>query len=180
MILRIISGKFKGKKLKCLEGLKTRPTLDRVKESLFNVIQFQIEGKTVLDLFAGSGQLGIEAVSRGAAAADFIEADKKAFLILKENLDGLENCRAINSDYKVFLKNLQKAQKYDIIFIDPPFGEDLYNDAVFLSLNVINKNGVIICESGKEHKFENFVDLIYAEKIYGNIKLTFIKNQNED
>lgn len=175
--MRIIAGKFKGKKLKSLKGLKTRPTLDRVKESLFNIIQFEIEDKTVLDLFAGTGQLGIEALSRGAKFTDFIEADKNTFKILQENLKGLENCRAHNLDCKVFLKNLQNSIKYDIIFIDPPYGEDLYFGAVNLCLPVLNKGGVIICESDKNCEIENFDSLSKTEKIYGNVKLTFLRNE---
>lgn len=172
--MRVISGKYKGKKLKCLEGLKTRPTLDRVKESLFNIIQFEIEGKCVLDLFAGSGQLGIECLSRGALKADFCEADKNAYAVLKANLTNIENAYTYNLDYKNFLLFHNK-DNYDIIFIDPPFGEDLYSDAIVKALTVLNDGGQIICESGLDHSFDNYTNLVKTEKTYGSVKLTFLK-----
>lgn len=177
--MRVISGKNKGKKLKCVEGLKTRPTLDRIKESLFNVIQFKIEGKKVLDLFAGSGQLGIEALSRGALSADFCEIDKQAFEILQSNLTGMQNHRIFNCGYKTFFKTLQTEEKYDIIFIDPPFGEDLYSEAIISSLKALHNGGIIICESDKNYEFQDFYSLIKTEKVYGKIKLTFLENVNK-
>lgn len=175
--MRVISGKYRGKNLKCLKGLKTRPTLGRVKESLFNIIQFEISGKNALDLFAGSGQLGIEALSRGAKNADFCEADKQAFLVLQSNFNGIfGNYRLFNIDYKNFLENLDNQKKYDIIFIDPPFDKNLYTDAITRALPFLNKDGQIICESAKDYVFDSFDKLTCnLEKVYGQTKLSFFK-----
>ena len=160
--MRIIGGKAKGTKLYTLEGNDiTRPTLDRVKESIFNLIQFDVQGAVVLDLFAGTGALGIEAVSRGAEKVFFVDENKQAIKIVKENLQGMnENVEVINTDAFNFLKNTK--QKFDIVLIDPPFKTDLGTCAIeyIITNNLLKENGIIIFETAEEKEFnfeyENF------------------------
>ena len=121
-MMRVITGTARGKRLRELPGLDTRPTTDRVKEGLFNIIQFDIEGRRVLDLFAGTGQLGIEALSRGACRCDFVDQALAAVKVVRENLRscGLERQAAVyQRDFLDFLKGTQ--EKYDLVFLDPPY-----------------------------------------------------------
>ena len=119
--MRVITGKARGVQLKTPEGLQTRPTTDRVKEALFSIIQFDVPGTRVLDLFGGTGQLGIEAISRGAKSAVFVDAGEKACALIKENL---RRCRmegegrVVRSDYLEFLSRCR--EKFDLVFLDPP------------------------------------------------------------
>ena len=124
--MRVISGIARGTKISSIESLATRPTLDRVKESLFNILQNDIKNKVMLDLFAGSGALGIEALSRGAKKAYFCDNSKEAIKVLKQNLEKtklIKNAIIINKDYKLALKEIK--EKIDIIFLDPPYKLDL-------------------------------------------------------
>lgn len=122
--MRVITGTARGRVLKELEGLETRPTTGKVKESLFSIIQFDIEGRRVLDLFAGTGQLGIEALSRGAKSAVFVDAREDACKLIRENLKRTrlqEDARVVRSDYLDYLSRCR--EQYDIIFLDPPYAE---------------------------------------------------------
>lgn len=126
--MRVITGSARGTKLDTLEGENTRPTTDRVKEALFSMIQFDIEGRTVLDLFAGSGQLAIEALSRGAAKATLIDQSRDAVEIIIANAKRthlFEKCRISASDYTSFIRGASGREKYDIIFLDPPYNSGL-------------------------------------------------------
>ena len=149
--LRIISGKYKGKIIKEYNILGTRPTMDRIKESLFAMIQSYIPESICLDLFCGSGSLGIEALSNGAKECYFIDKNKKITEILKNNTKDIDNVFIINNDFQTFLKNTKV--KFDIIFLDPPYDLFLINDAIKLieQNNILNKNGLIICEYTKEN-----------------------------
>lgn len=145
--MRVITGSARGRVLKTLEGEDVRPTTDRVKEAIFSIIQFEIEGREVLDLFAGSGQLGIEALSRGAAYATFTDLSKDAVSVIKSNLltTGLhKNSSVLQSDALTFLRNSRK--KFDIIFMDPPYSKGLLQKALPLAAEVVNDGGVIVCE----------------------------------
>lgn len=145
--MRVITGSARGRVLKTLEGEDVRPTTDRVKEAIFSIIQFEIEGREVLDLFAGSGQLGIEALSRGAAYATFTDLSKDAVSVIKSNLltTGLhKNSSVFQSDALTFLRNSRK--KFDIIFMDPPYSKGLLQKALPLAAEVVNDGGVIVCE----------------------------------
>ena len=153
--MRVITGKARGVVLKTPEGMTTRPTTDRVKEALFSIIQFDIYNAKVLDLFAGTGQLGIEALSRDAKSAVFVDEQDKACKLISENLkktklDG--NARVVRSDYSVFLKNCQ--EKYDIIFLDPPYTEKFLENALNLitEIDILQSGGIIVTErpAGKE------------------------------
>lgn len=145
--MRVITGSARGRVLKTLEGEDVRPTTDRVKEAIFSIIQFEIEGREVLDLFAGSGQLGVEALSRGAAYATFTDLSKDAVSVIKSNLltTGLhKNSAVLQSDALTFLRNSKK--KFDIIFMDPPYSKGLLQKALPLAAEVVNDGGVIVCE----------------------------------
>ena len=120
--MRVITGTARGRVLRTLEGEDVRPTTDRVKEAVFSIIQFEIEGRRVLDLFAGSGQLGIEALSRGAASATFVDMSKDSLSTVKYNLEHTklgDNAKVVQTDALSFLK-LTK-DKFDIVFLDPPY-----------------------------------------------------------
>ncbi len=163
--MRVITGKYKGKKLDGFNIPGTRPTMDRVKESLFAMIQNQIPGSICLDLFAGSGALGIEALSMGAKECYFVDHSSEALAILKNNTRNINNAYVISSDYKKYLKITDK--KYDIIFLDPPYHHNLLNKALkFIEeYNLLNKEGLVICEYETENPITNLT--LIKEKKYG-------------
>lgn len=151
--MRVITGSARGRRLFTLEGNDVRPTTDRVKEALFSIVQFELEGRKVLDLFAGSGQLGIEALSRGAQSAVFIDRSKKAADIVRKNLEltGLsKNASVICGDSLSFLKTF--SGKFDIAFLDPPYSTGLLQSALELVPSVMNKGGCILCEAPPDEK----------------------------
>lgn len=146
--MRVITGSSRGAKLTTLEGMETRPTADRVKEAIFNMIQFEIEGRNVLDLFAGSGQLGIETLSRGAATATFVDLNSEAVQVIKQNLIHThlyEKAKVLSSDFASFLQHAKPG--YDIILMDPPYGKGLIEAALPLAAPLVPKHGVIVCEA---------------------------------
>jgi 16S rRNA (guanine(966)-N(2))-methyltransferase RsmD len=176
--MRIISGSARGRKLSDV-NIDIRPTTDMVKESIFNIIQFDIEGRRVLDLFAGSGQLGIEALSRGAASAVFIDSNPAATKLIYKNL-GL--CGFSGSAYvqtcdvlRYFKRNLSKNDSFDIVFIDPPYDSLLLSDVLseIIRFDKLNSNGIIICEVAKGSPVPT-VELpyfLYKEYKYGSTKI---------
>lgn len=164
--MRVISGKARGTKISTIESSKTRPTLDRVKESLFNIIQNDIKNSDILDLFAGSGALGIEALSRGAKKAIFCDNNKESINIIKENLQKtklIDNAVIINKDYKDCLKQFNENQQFDIVFLDPPYKLDIAIDALKLIINenLLKDDGLIIIETDeKERELEEIQKII--------------------
>lgn len=164
--MRIISGKYKGKILKEYNIKGTRPTMDRIKESVFGMIQTKLNESICLDLFCGSGSLGIEALSNGAKKCYFVDKNKKVIEILKKNTQDINNVYLINKDYKEALKNFK--EKFDIIFLDPPYDDFLINDAINLieKCDLLNPKGLIICEYTKENVTSNYE--LYKEKKYGD------------
>ena len=145
--MRIISGKYRGKKLKGFNIPGTRPTMDRVKESLFGIIQTYIPDSAVLDLFAGSGALGLEAISNGAKTTYLIDNSEEAIKIIKENSQNIdEDIKIIHIDYKKFLKTTEK--KIDIIFLDPPYKENQLDKALKIieERELLNDKGIVVCE----------------------------------
>jgi 16S rRNA (guanine(966)-N(2))-methyltransferase RsmD len=157
--MRVITGKARGIQLKTPEGLQTRPTADRVKEALFSIIQFDIPGAKVLDLFGGTGQLGIEALSRGAVSAVFVDAGEKACALIRENLKRTkfeQQGRVVRSDYLDFLR--RSRETYDIIFLDPPYAEEFLENALNLitEIDILQTNGIIVAERpvGKDLPWE--------------------------
>ena len=151
-MMRIITGTARGIKLTTLEGDTTRPTAERVKEAVFSMIQFEIEGRMVLDLFAGSGQLALEALSRGAAKATVIDASREAVNVIMDNAKKtrlFDRCRISCADYASFIRGAQGREKYDIVFLDPPYGAGLMPEALRkLDRGELYAPGaVIVCET---------------------------------
>ena len=153
--MRVITGKARGVSLKTPDGMATRPTADRVKEAMFSIIQFDIPGAKVLDLFGGTGQLGIEALSREAKSAVFVDEREDACKLIRENLKRTKlekDARVIRSDYANYLKNC--AERFDIIFLDPPYAEVFLENSLNLitEIDILQSGGIIVAERpvGKE------------------------------
>ena len=147
--MRVISGIARGRKLREPQGAKIRPTSDKVKESVFNIIQFDIEGRRVLDLFAGSGQIGIEALSRGAKSVVFVDLAADAIKLIRENLKicGLSEMASVYA--RDAIRFLEGDEKFDLIFIDPPYDSKLADIAIskIVEFDKLNINGIIISEA---------------------------------
>lgn len=169
--MKVISGFLKGRKILGYEIKGTRPTMDRVKESLFATIQNEIKNSICLDLFAGSGNLGIEAISNGAKYVYFVDNNKESIKVINNNIDNFkinDKCQVINNDYMKVLKYLNENNiKLDLIFIDPPYKLDIINEILLFidSNNMLNKSGQVICE------YENAT----LNDAYGNLKVIKIK-----
>ena len=179
--MRVISGSARGRRLKELQGMDTRPTTDKVKESLFNIIQFDIEGRRVLDLFAGTGQLGIECLSRGAKSAVFTDESREAVKIVRDNL---KNCgftaTVLQQDALSYLKS---CGSFDLIFVDPPYDSQLYQSVLetINSVDILSDGGIIVCESRRENTLPEMRPPYRKrrEYNYGRVKLTlYIKETN--
>ncbi len=183
--MRVITGAARGRRLKELQGMETRPTTDRVKEGIFNIIQFDIEGRRVLDLFAGTGQLGIEALSRGAAWAVFVEQRRDAAALVRENLKitGLgENARVVNGEALAFLASC--GEKFDLIFLDPPYAAELWDSALeaISRFDILSNHGIIICESPAERVMPELAPpyRVHRTYRYGRIKVTTYHREEGD
>ena len=181
--MRVITGSARGRKLKTLEGTDLRPTTDKVKESMFNILQFCIEGRRVLDLFAGSGQLGIEALSRGAERATFVDASKNAVAVVKQNLQtvGLaDNARVVCTDSISFLRTAD--QQYDIAFLDPPYGNGLLIKAMALLPEVMSEYGIVVCEHPSDEHLPDSFGGFELQKHYrfGKITLTVYRKEAQE
>ncbi len=177
--MRVISGSARGRKLETLEGDATRPTTDRVKEAIISSVQFDIENSVVLDLFAGSGQLGIEALSRGAKLCIFVDNNRACQEVIKRNLQTtglLKQSRVVCMQAEDFIKTSN--DKFDVVFLDPPYKSGLIEQISDTLISKMNDNGVIVCEtsSGEEmpqnmgdfarkkpHKFGNIVFWVYRK-----------------
>ena len=153
--MRVIAGQARGIQLNTPEGMKTRPTADRVKEAMFSIIQFDLPSAKVLDLFGGTGQLGIEALSRGASYATFVDAEKNACALIRDNLKRTKfdlQAKVVCSDYEIFLKNT--TDKYDIVLLDPPYAEVFLEKSLKMitEIDILQYNGIIVTERplGKE------------------------------
>ena len=178
--MRVITGKARGVQLKTPEGMLTRPTADRVKEALFSIINFDIPGAKVLDLFGGTGQLGIEALSRGAEAAVFVDQREDACKIIRENLRRTKlegQGRVVRSDYLDYLRRCR--EKFNIILLDPPYAEVFLENALksITEIDILQSGGIIVAErpSGKElpYEFEGFTRS--KDYKYGNTVLTLYR-----
>ena len=175
--MRVITGTARGRRLKELPGLDTRPTTDRVKEALFSIVQFDVEGRRVLDLFGGSGQLAIEALSRGAERAVLVDQNRAAVQIIKENLEltGLTaKAQVVQGDSVSFLTTCR--EKFSLAFLDPPYATDLLERALerIAAIDIMTENGIIVCESTLDKVLPE-LPAPYAkgqEYRYGKIKLT--------
>ena len=177
--MRVITGTARGHRLKTPENYDIRPTTDNVKESVFNIIQFDIEGRRVLDLFAGTGQLGIECLSRGAAEAVFIDENTAAVKIVKENLKTCGFTAAVLQQDA--LGYLRHCGKFDLIFVDPPYDSGLYESVLetINSVDILSDGGIILCESRREKTLPDMRAPYRKKKEYnyGRVKLTvYIKD----
>ncbi len=157
-MMRIITGSAKGIRLASLEGDTTRPTSERVKEAIFSSIQFEIEGRSVLDLFAGSGQLGLEALSRGAASCMFTDASPEAMAIVKENAKKtgfFDRSKFLISDYRSYLRKASGREGFHLIFVDPPYAQNACLDALtrILQANLAKPGCLLVIESGSPDLF---------------------------
>ena len=175
--MRVITGTARGRRLLELAGSETRPTADRVKEGIFNIIQFDIEGRRVLDLFAGTGQLGIEALSRGAAGAVFVEQRREAARLVGDNLrlTRLEDrARVVNGDALAYLASA--GERFDIIFLDPPYAAGLWESAIsaISRFDILANHGIIVCESPLEQEMPAVRPPCFLHRTYryGRIKIT--------
>ncbi len=175
--MRVITGSARGRRLKSLEGLETRPTADRVKEAIFNIIQFDLEGRRVLDLFAGTGQMGIEALSRGAANAVFVDQRRDAASLTRDNLNltGLgDRGRVVCGDAMAYLASA--TEKFDIVFLDPPYAAMLWDKALdaISRFDILSNHGIIVCESPMEQEMPETPPPYFLHRTYryGRIKVT--------
>ena len=151
--MRVITGTAKGRRLITAEGLDIRPTSDRVKEAIFSILQFDVAGSTVLDLFAGSGQLGIEALSRGASLCIFIDNSRRAQEIVKENLKNtglFSKARVVAAEYASFLASTRDS--FDIALLDPPYHKEILPAALDLLTPKMSDRGIIVCEHATDEK----------------------------
>ena len=184
--MRVITGKARGVVLKTPDGMQTRPTTDRVKEALFSIIQFELPGAKVLDLFGGTGQLGIEALSRGAAEAVFVDAREDACRLIKENLRRTrleKDGRVVRSDYLDYLKRCR--EQFNIILLDPPYAEVFLENSLKMitEIDILRSGGIIVAERpiGKELPWEFPGYTRSRDYKYGNTLLTlYRKDQPEE
>lgn len=180
--MRVITGKARGVSLKTPEGMLTRPTADRVKEALFSIINFDIPGARVLDLFGGTGQLGIEALSRGAESAVFVDAREDACRLIRENLKRTRlegEGRVVRSDYLDYLRRCR--EQYHIIFLDPPYAEDFLENALkcITEIDILQSNGIIVTERplGKELPWDYPGYTCSKDYKYGKTLLTLYRKE---
>ncbi len=177
--MRVIAGSARGQKLSCLQGEQIRPTLDRVKESVFNMISFSVPGSSVLDLFAGSGALGIEALSRGAEKAVFVDVCPASLQTARQNLAKTrleEKSACVCSDYAAFLADTNET--FDIIFLDPPYAAGYITSALagIRERHLLRHDGIIICEYNSADEVicpEGFT--LYRNKKYGIARILLMK-----
>ncbi|MBR4728378.1 MAG: 16S rRNA (guanine(966)-N(2))-methyltransferase RsmD [Clostridia bacterium] len=165
--MRVITGSARGMTLKAPEGLSTRPTAEKVKEAVFSALQFEIEGRRVLDLFAGSGQMGIEALSRGAVSAVFVDADKTAVRIIKENLQKTRfapQATVMQTDAFAYLRMC--GQAFDLAFLDPPYAVGLLQKALAAVEPLIAEGGAVVCEHPADEALPDAVGLLRADRRY--------------
>ncbi len=183
--MRVITGTARGRRLNELKGQETRPTTDKVKEAIFSAIQFDVAGSRVLDLFAGTGQLGIEALSRGAESAVFVDRRADAVKLVRDNLTlcGLaDRAQVVCADAMAHLAAVRG--KYDLVFLDPPYGEDLLERAIahIARFDILAPHGIIVAESPVEKALPALSAPygVYREYRYGKIKVTIYHRSGED
>ena len=180
--MRVITGTARGRRLETLEGLDVRPTTDKVKESIFNIVQFDVKDSCVLDLFAGSGQLGIEALSRGAASATFVDSSSRALSVVRRNLEhtGLADTASLkNMGATQFLTHT--SDTFDLAFLDPPYRKQILDEVLPLLIPHMSDRGTVVCESSREEELPETVGSYgkYREYQYGKIKLTVYRKRGD-
>ncbi|MCM1329513.1 MAG: 16S rRNA (guanine(966)-N(2))-methyltransferase RsmD [Ruminococcus sp.] len=176
--MRVITGSARGRRLKAPEGLDVRPTTDKVKEAIFSIVQFDIEGSAILDLFSGSGQMGIEALSRGASSCVFVDSSRTSVEVTKENISaaGFKNAATVmTSDSLSYLRMCRNT--FDVAFLDPPYGKGIIGEALPLLSGRMSDRGIIVCEHepGLELPEEFGKMRKYRTYKYGKIAVTVFK-----
>lgn len=185
--MRVITGSARGRNLLSVEGMETRPTSQRTKESIFNIIQFDIEGRKVLDLFAGTGQMGIEALSRGAVDAVFVDTRRDCVEAIRKNLERTKfsDVGAVElADFRTYLRRA-KPESFGLIFLDPPYGTGMLRQAVsqIMRRDLLCYGGLIVCEGERTEELPEPVAPYYRgrEYVYGKTRITlYIKKQGEE
>ncbi len=170
--MRIIAGSARGLRLETLAGYESRPTTAKVKEAVFSAIQFEVDGRHVLDLFAGSGQMGLEALSRGAVGCVFVDNSAKAVRVVHDNLarllkrfgDNKKNVDVLNTDAISYLKSTE--DNFDLVFIDPPYASNLLKPALDAAQELMNKGGVIVCESDADARLPEKIGRLSLNRVY--------------
>lgn len=171
--MRVITGTARGRRLKTPENYDVRPTTDNVKESVFNILQFDIEGRRVLDLFAGTGQLGIECMSRGAAEVVFVDKSRESLNIVRENLKTCGfKAPVVQEEAVSYLKH---CGTFDVIFVDPPYDSGLYEPVLdtISRLDILSNGGIIVCEARRENPLPEMEEPYMKRKeyTYGKVKI---------
>ncbi len=180
--MRVITGSCRGKKLKTLDTFDTRPTTDMVKEAVFSAIQFDVPGAAVLDLFAGSGQLGIEALSRGASHCVFVDSNPSAVSVIKENLSDcklVKESRVLNMDSFDYLKTAKKG--FDIVLLDPPYNKGTLQKVLPALADMLGQGAIVVCEHERELTLDEEYGRLKQHKRYkyGKIAVTIFKIPSE-
>ena len=190
-MLRITTGTAKGKIIKTLEGEATRPTSERIKQAIFSSIQFDIEGRRILDLFAGSGQMGLEGLSRGAKSCMFVDSAREAMDIVKANAKAtgfFDSCRYLVSDWRNYIRKASGREVFDLVFIDPPYSLMCAAEAVerLSKGGMLALGAIVVCEVGEENfdpeslpGFEVLKSTHYGKKTFVNILLYRGEDENE-
>ena len=179
--MRVISGSARGTLLISPKSEETRPTTDRVRENIFNLIQFSVAGRDVLDLFAGSGAMGIEALSRGASSCVFVDSLKDALSTINKNIVKTrfdENSKVYHNSFDNFLNNENK--EYSLVFLDPPYHKGYVNEALKLLVknNLLSDDAIIVCECDHDEEVVFPESLTKAtEKLYGRVKITILRKE---
>lgn len=179
--MRVITGEARGRRLETLEGADVRPTTDKVKEAIFSAVQFDIQGRSFLDLFAGSGQMGIEALSRGATNAVFVDTSRKAVDIVRKNLNTVgfyDRAKVIHTDSLSFLS--MNTQDFDIVFLDPPYGNGILEEVLPIVAEKMKKTGLIIAESNENDTIlPNYGEfMLDRQRVYGTIKVSIFRHKD--
>ncbi len=180
--LRVIAGKVGGTKLASPKGTAARPSGGKLKEALFSIISAHIDSARVLDLFAGSGALGIEALSRGAASCDFVDNNRYSLDVVRQNIDKThfsENSRVISAHYLAFLRRVDTAQPYDLVFLDPPYYMGYIDKAleIIKAQGLLSPDGIIVCETASDETFsvcDGFS--VLKQSRYGNSSLIILES----
>lgn len=179
--MRVITGEARGRRLETLEGEDVRPTTDKVKEAIFSAIQFDIQGRVFLDLFAGCGQMGIEAISRGASKAIFVDKSRKSIEIVRKNLNTVNfyhKGKVLHTDSLSYLNMC--ADDFDIAFLDPPYGKEILEEVLPIVADKIKKTGIIIAESHEnDHILQNYGEFVLDRtRLYGKIKVSIYRHKD--
>ena len=165
--MRVSTGTAKGCRLETIAGLDTRPTVERVKEGIFSAISFEIEGRRVLDLFAGSGQMGLEALSRGAASCVFVDSSRDAVQVVRRNMAATKlsaNATVLCRDVLGFLQ--QSTERFDLVFLDPPYGAELLIPCLEALSGRVAPGGAVLCESDRQTELPEMVGDFYLDRSY--------------